>query len=371
MSRTLHFGRDVLSAPDVDLEDLLNAMSPTEVNLLVDEMAADPDDKHLPASVRTAYKCNKPPTGPLNRDSLINHINEEGIQAPEKEEVVPFEPGIKRGKVYVPKYDEAQLAAIKRTEEIAEATRLDDEEESALSEATVEDLMTLAEILGSNPQEFIMEAYSDPLKYYEPEPPNTTDPVKSIEQVVNNDKELKDLNLNNISTIDEKMFCELFEGLRTNESLVRLSAANCDVNDFAAATLSLAVEHNTALKSLNLESNRISPDTLASLFEALAHNANSVVEVHCSNQAQSNMGYRVEARICKAIRQNYNLLKVGLTFEFPEVRDKVEAHLIANIDRLRKERIKKVGVTKNKEWQPAKLLDQVDNENETDEPSES
>ena len=48
MSRTMHFGRDVLAAPDVDLEDLLSALAPSEVTQLVDEMAADPDDKHLP-----------------------------------------------------------------------------------------------------------------------------------------------------------------------------------------------------------------------------------------------------------------------------------------------------------------------------------
>ena len=48
-----------------------------------------------------------------------------------------------------------------------------------------------------------------------------------------NDKSTKDVNLNNIQHIDEVMFCELFEGLRTNDSLVRLSAANCDVNDFS------------------------------------------------------------------------------------------------------------------------------------------
>ncbi len=59
MSRTMHFGRDVLAAPDVDLEDLLSALAPSEVEALVDEMAADPDDKHLPASVRTAYRCTK------------------------------------------------------------------------------------------------------------------------------------------------------------------------------------------------------------------------------------------------------------------------------------------------------------------------
>ena len=64
---------------DVDLEDLLSALAPSEIQSLVDEMASDPDDKHLPASVRNSYRCSKEPTGELNRDSLINHINQEGI----------------------------------------------------------------------------------------------------------------------------------------------------------------------------------------------------------------------------------------------------------------------------------------------------
>ena len=37
---------------EVALEDLLSVLSPEEVAALVDEMAADPDDKHMPASVR-------------------------------------------------------------------------------------------------------------------------------------------------------------------------------------------------------------------------------------------------------------------------------------------------------------------------------
>ena len=75
-----------------------------------------------------------------------------GINAPPKEEAVPFEAGKKRGKVFVPKYNEAELAAIARKNEIAEAVRLDDDEETALGGATVDDLMSLAEILDSNPQ---------------------------------------------------------------------------------------------------------------------------------------------------------------------------------------------------------------------------
>jgi len=42
MSRTLHFGRDILDAPDINLEELLSLMSPKDIQSLVDEMAADP-----------------------------------------------------------------------------------------------------------------------------------------------------------------------------------------------------------------------------------------------------------------------------------------------------------------------------------------
>ena len=100
----------------------------------------------------------------------------------------------------------------------------------------------------------------------------------------------KDVNLNNIKEIDEKVFCEIFGAIANNETLLRFEAANCDVSDFAAANLNVAMEQNRTLKSLNLESNRIGPDTLAGLFEALAETSNTVLEVHVSNQAQSNMG---------------------------------------------------------------------------------
>merc|ERR1712080_149955 len=73
---------------EVDLEELMAALSAEELANLVDEMAADPDDKHMPASVRTAYRCEKEATGELNRDSLINCINEIALNTPDKEEKV-------------------------------------------------------------------------------------------------------------------------------------------------------------------------------------------------------------------------------------------------------------------------------------------
>merc|ERR1712110_475620 len=170
-----------LRMADVDLEDLLAALSAEELSNLVDEMAADPDDKHMPASVRTAYRCEKDPTGDLNRDSLINHINEIALNTPGKEEKVKFEAGVKRGKVYVPQDNESESQV-----------RLDPDMEEALQAATLKDIMELADILNSNPQDFVMEAYADPLQYFEPDPTNDVKPQEVLEKLQKNDSELKD-----------------------------------------------------------------------------------------------------------------------------------------------------------------------------------
>ena len=101
-------------------------------------------------------------------------------------------------------------------------------------------------------------------QYFEPDPPNETNPKEAIEKVTKNDKSTKDVNLNNITHIDEVMFCELFEGLRTNDSLVRLSATNCDVNDFSVAVLCLAFEKNRDELYNNRSSRRINSRRLFS-----------------------------------------------------------------------------------------------------------
>ena len=54
---------------------------------------------------------------------------------------------------------------------------------------------------------------------------------------------------------------------------------NLQISDFAIATLCSALEQNGALKSLSVENNRISPDTLADLFESCASPNNGLIEV--------------------------------------------------------------------------------------------
>ena len=89
--------------------------------------------------------------------------------------------------------------------------------------------------------------------------------------------------------------------------------------------------------------------------------------LHCKPESKStrktpldsdiSFSYRVESRIADAICKNNNLLKVGLRFEFTEVMDRVQKHLVKNIDNIRKTRAKSGGGDKAKEWKPARTLD--------------
>ena len=179
---------------------------------------------------RNAYRCEKKATGELNHRSLIKHIKEESLASPDKEDVVSFEAGIKRGKVFVPIYTVEEQDDMKKKADIAEKVKLDPDEEEALAAASLEDVMALADILNTNPQNFIMEAYANPLQYFEPDPPNATDPKAVLTKLSDDDQEVKDVNLNNISGIEEKQICEIFDALRKNRSLTKLSVVNCDVS---------------------------------------------------------------------------------------------------------------------------------------------
>ena len=159
-----------------------------------------------------------------------------------------------------------------------------------------------------------------------------------LERLTANDKEFKDVNLNNIGGIEEREICDIFDTLRKNTSLTKLSVVNCEINDFAISTLSLALEENKSLKSLNLEGNRISPDMLAALFEALADCGSGLVEVRVAGQQQEKMGHRVETRIAEAVVRNPRLLKVGIRMEFRETMNRVSQNLIRNCDKLRRTR---------------------------------
>ena len=87
-----------------------------------------------------------------------------------------------------------------------------------------------------------------------------------ISQLRDNDKESVNVNLNNVP-LSDGLFQELFDALRTNETLTDLSMANTMMSDSAAVALAAAVESNQTLEKLNIESNSVNPHTLIKIFE--------------------------------------------------------------------------------------------------------
>lgn len=90
------YGKDLKVYDDIDVETLLDKLTPEEINILAKEV--DPDDTFLPPSQRTSYECDKDATGPLNRKKLIEYINREAIETPDKQDAKPYVPGVVRGK---------------------------------------------------------------------------------------------------------------------------------------------------------------------------------------------------------------------------------------------------------------------------------
>merc|ERR1739844_624193 len=236
--------------------------------------------------------------------------------------------------------------------------RLDPEMEEALSNATMKDIMELADILNTNPQDFVMEAYADPLQYFEPDPPYETNPNEVLEKLKANSKDTKDVCLNNLGGISEQLFCEIFNTLTNNDNITKFSACNCDLSDFAVQTLCAALDQNSSLKSLSIENNRVSPDALADLFEAAASPNNGLLEVRVASQQQEKMGQRVEEGIAAAICKNPGLMKAGIQLEFKEIVSRVSKHMIANMDKLRITRLKDgVAPGAGVKWTAARTLD--------------
>jgi len=339
----------------VDIDELVDQLSPDEIQQLLEE--CDPDDPHLPPSARCTYHCDKLPTGPLNRKALRDFINEQAKKMPDKMEHVPYVPGVVRGKKWVPPKQENIMEGYGFEDDIE--LDLDEETEAAFAEASDNEVVDLAAILGfhsmmtqdqwheSHGTKFAGKADANlgwdgitkatPLKWYPPEEPNRTNPNEVIEKLEQNHRSMKNANLNNIPLKEEKLL-ELFEALRHNTSMEELSLANVTLSDFAAANLACALENNIRLEKLNIESNNITPNTLIKIFEA-ANVQQQLTDIKAANQAAQYLGNRVEMAITSAVEKNKALLRVGVHFEYGDCRNRVAVQLQKNLDRIRLKRV--------------------------------
>ncbi|KAG8230713.1 hypothetical protein J437_LFUL009857 [Ladona fulva] len=338
------YGKDLSEYDDMDMDQLLAQLSPEEIDILAKEV--DPDDNLLPPSQRCSYTCEKDPTGPLNRKKLIEHINKQALETPDKPELKPYVPGVVRGKKWVPPENIQQ-------KEIEEQIAIDlgDEYETALSTATQEEIIDLAAILGfhsmMNQDQYhasllnkgqpiglgwdgITKA-SQP-KLFPADPPNATDPDRTIQQVKDDDSSLIDLNWNNIKNISDEKFEQLFNALTMSTHLETLSLANTGMTDRLALKLADTLERNNTLRVINVESNFISPAVIVRLVKSLLA-TKSIEEFRATNQRSQVLGNKIEMEITGLIEQNPTILRLGLHLEYNDARHRIAAHLQRNLDR--------------------------------------
>ncbi|XP_043267042.1 tropomodulin isoform X1 [Venturia canescens] len=344
------YGKDLSEYDDVDVDELLDQLTPEEINILAKEV--DPDDSFMPPSERCSYECDKSPTGPLNRKKLIEHINKQALETPDIPELKPYVPGVVRGKKWVPPPQD-NIKEKEAEEQIA--IDLGDEYEHALSSATQEEIIDLAAILGFHSMMNQDQYHASLLNSGQPvgmgwdgitkasqpkvfpmDPPNDTDVDSTIRQVREDDHTLMDLNWNNIKNISEEKFLQLFEALEVNTHLETLSLTNVGLTDRTAQRLAEAMEKNSTLRVLNVETNFISPTVMVRLIRALLK-TKSIEEFRCSNQRSQVLGNKIEMEITQLVEQNPTLLRLGLHLEFNDARHRVAAHLQRNIDRIRKD----------------------------------
>uniref|UniRef100_A0A8C5IH13 TMOD4 n=1 Tax=Junco hyemalis TaxID=40217 RepID=A0A8C5IH13_JUNHY len=76
---------------DIDEDKILQELSPEELAQLDAELAEmDPENVLLPAGLRQRDQTHKSPTGPLDRDALLQHLERQALEAEERQDLVPF-----------------------------------------------------------------------------------------------------------------------------------------------------------------------------------------------------------------------------------------------------------------------------------------
>ncbi|XP_030014722.1 tropomodulin-4-like isoform X1 [Sphaeramia orbicularis] len=374
---------------DIDEDAILKGLSAAELDQLEYELQEmDPENAMLPAGFRQRDQTKKSPTGPYDRDALMQHLEKQALEHEDREDLVPFT-GEKKGKTFVPK----KPAEIPLHEQVI----LEPELEEALKNATDAEMCDIAAILGmytlmsnkqyydalgttgtiANTEGINSVVKPDPFKIFPDELPNPTNVEETLDRIHNNDSSLTEVNLNNIKVhknmrtytrtlsnntkpalgilnlllflcthkhvsvlqdIPIPTLKEIFEGMKGNSHVESLSIAATRSNDPVAYACAEMLQENTSLQSLNIESNFITGDGMMAIIKAMANNA-TLVELKIDNQRQK-LGDSVEMEIASMLENNSSILKFGYHFTQQGPRARAAMAITRNNDMIRQQRLR-------------------------------
>ncbi|VDM61381.1 unnamed protein product, partial [Angiostrongylus costaricensis] len=359
ISQTKLSGKGLKDLDDHDIDGLLSSLSIDELEDLNNDF--DPDNSMLPPSQRCRDQTSKTPTGPYKRDQLLKFLEDQAKKEKDWEDVVPFSPGVKRGKVWEGDHGsddggEGRAASGIAGMEMPIELDFDDEEDDfneALDGAPERDLVDLAGILGmhnilNQPQYYNAlrgkqqddstgTTFTGVIRAYEPketpdEPDNQTDVDDCIKRLEENEQEMTEVNINNMKRVSKEKIRRLISAACASKHIKKLSMANTAISDSEARGLVELIEKSPSLKVLNIESNFITPELLAKLLRSTLV-TQTLTEFRAENQRQAVLGNQIEMDMMMSVEENETLLRVGIAFQSMEARHRVSEALEKNYER--------------------------------------
>ncbi|NXG80959.1 TMOD4 protein, partial [Baryphthengus martii] len=301
---------------------ILQELSAEELAQLdMELMEMDPENMMLPAGMRQRDQTQKSPTGPLDREALLQHLEKQALEAGERDDLVPFTgekkgggtrghtwwgrrrgsggDGAPQGRVYLARADRSP-ASPHVPAPPCEVTRVP----ARLPLCATSRVSPRAHAPGV--------VKPDTYKPVPDEPPNPTDVEETLRQIQADDGALEDVNLNNIKDIPISTLKAICEAMKTNTHVKKLSLVATRSNDPVASAVAEMLKENKTLRSLNIESNFITGAGMMSIIKAMYHNT-TLSELKVDNQCQR-LGDTVEMEMAAMLERCPSVVRFGYHF---------------------------------------------------------
>uniref|UniRef100_A0ACB8G8G4 Tropomodulin-4 n=2 Tax=Sphaerodactylus townsendi TaxID=933632 RepID=A0ACB8G8G4_9SAUR len=144
------------------------------------------------------------------------------------------------------------------------------------------------------------------------EPPNPTDVDETLKKIQNNDKDLEEVNLNNIKDIPIQTLKGICDAMKTNTQVKNLSLVATRSNDPVANAVAEMLKENKTLQILNIESNFITSAGMMEVIKAMKHNT-TLSELKVDNQCQR-LGDSVEMEMAAMLENCPSIIRFGYHF---------------------------------------------------------
>ncbi|XP_033030604.1 tropomodulin-4 isoform X2 [Lacerta agilis] len=254
----------------------------------------------------------------------------------------------KKGKPFIPKNPKREIP---KEEQIT----LEPELEEALANATDAEMCDIAAILGmytlmSNKQYYDaicsgnitntegINSVVQPDKYkpVPDEPPNPTNVEETLTKIQSNDKELEEVNLNNIKDIPVQTLIEICDSMKRNTVIKKLSLVATRSNDPVAHAVAEMLKENQTLQSLNIESNFITSAGMMEVIKAMKQNS-TLTELKVDNQRQR-LGDSVEMEMAAMLENCPSIIRFGYHFTQQGPRARASIAITKNNELRRKQK---------------------------------